>query len=76
MQFSAIVHNLVHDGKAPNYLTTGTWTEGAMKEAQKFTAVNEVASNIPNKYAWIAEYDEWKINADASYFHYCDNETI
>jgi len=76
MQFSAIVDNLVHDGKAPNYLTTGTWTEGAMKEAQKFTPVNEVASNIPNKYAWIAEYDEWKINADASYFHYCDNETI
>lgn len=78
LQFSAIVYNLVHDGKSPNYLTTGSWSEAARNEAKKCTKVpiNEVASNIPNKYAWISEPEEWKINADASYFHYCDNETI
>ena len=76
MQFSAIVHNLGHDGKTTNYLTTGTWSESALNEAKKFTPVNEVATNIPNKYAFISEPSEWKIEHDASYFHFCDNETI
>ena len=76
LQFSAIVYNLVNEGKTTNYLTTGTWSEGALKEATKLTKTNEVATNIPNKYAFISEPEEWKIEKDAAYFHYCDNETI
>lgn len=60
----------------PNYVVSGTWSESAVKEAKKFTTINEVANSIPNKYAFIAEYDQWKINPDAPYFHYCENETI
>lgn len=77
LQFSAIFYNLATEGQVPNYVTTGTWSEAALKEAKKFSKnANEVANNIPNKYEFIAEYDQWKINADAPYFHYCDNETI
>ena len=35
MQFSAVCYNLLNDdaGQKANYLTTGTWTQGAFKEA-------------------------------------------
>jgi phosphoserine aminotransferase len=62
LQFTAIVNNLMHDEKTPNYLTTGSWSESAINEAKKFTGVNEVTSTIQNKYAFIADPSEWKIN--------------
>lgn len=77
LQFSALVYNLKHDDKGANYLTTGSWSEAAIKEAKKVgMQCNEVATNIPNKYEWLAESDQWKIDDKAAYFHYCDNETI
>ena len=57
-------------------MTTGSWSESAINEAKKFCTTNEVATNIPNKYAFISESRDWKIEHDASYFHFCDNETI
>jgi phosphoserine aminotransferase len=78
MQFAAIPFNLSHDGLGANYLTTGTWSETAIKEAQKVCKdpFTEIATNIPNSFAWISEPEEWNIRPDAAYFHYCDNETI
>jgi len=65
------------EGGSSNYLTTGTWSEAAIKEAKKFcTSVTECASNTANKYTDIAEPDQWEISKEAKYFHYCDNETI
>jgi phosphoserine aminotransferase len=70
--------NLLGDeAGSSNYLTTGTWSEAAIKEAKKFcTSVTECASNSANKYTDIAEPDQWEISKEAKYFHYCDNETI
>ena len=78
MQFSAIPLNLFGDveGPAANYLTTGTWSQGAINEAKKYGNITEVANNKDLKYTTIAEPADWNINADAKYFHYCDNETI
>lgn len=47
LQFSAICYNLLSDGEqqSANYLTTGTWSQGAIKEAKKYCAANEVANN-------------------------------
>jgi len=69
---------LLGDNEKPsaNYLTTGTWSESAIKEAKKYCAATEVASNVKDKYAFIAPAEEWKFNKDATFFHYCDNETI
>ena len=77
-QFAAVPLNLFgDDAGAVNYLTTGTWSETAIKEAHKYSSdVTECASNKSVKYTDIAEPTEWKINSDAKYFHYCDNETI
>ena len=78
MQFSAIPFNLYgsEEGANANYLTTGTWSQGAINEAKKYGNVTEVANNKESKYTTLAETADWQINADAKYFHYCDNETI
>ena len=59
-----------------NYLTTGTWSESAVKEAKKYCNAHEVANNVKDKYAFIKPAEEWNIKPDATYFHFCDNETI
>jgi len=76
LQFSAICYNLLEDGEmqTANYLTTGTWSQGAIKEAKKYCNPNEVASNTANGYTTLS--DDWNVDANAKYFHYCDNETI
>lgn len=72
-QFSAIPLNLLGDeAGSANYLTTGTWSEAAIKEAKKYCSeVTECASNGANKYTDIAEPDDWKMSGDAKFFHYC-----
>jgi phosphoserine aminotransferase len=77
MQFAAIPLNLLgNEGGASNYLTSGSWSEGALKEAKKYSTTTEVANNTKDKFWTIDEPSTWKINPEAKYFHYCDNETI
>lgn len=78
LQFSAIAFNLFGDKEdaSANYLTTGTWSQGAIAEAKKYGATTEVANNKEAKYSTIADPADWKIDDKATYFHYCDNETI
>ena len=78
LQFSAIAYNLLGEGEGAkaNYLTTGTWSQGAIAEAKKYGSATEVANNKESKYTTVADPSEWKIDTDAKYFHYCDNETI
>lgn len=77
-QFAAVPYNLLGDEPgSSNYLTTGTWSEAAIKEAKKYcTSVTECANNSGVKYTDVELPENWQINADAKYFHYCDNETI
>jgi phosphoserine aminotransferase len=77
MQFSAICYNLLgEENCTANYLTTGVWSEGAIGEARKFGPMTEVANNKGDKYWNVAEHKDWKIDQNAKYFHYCENETI
>lgn len=57
-------------------MTTGTWSEAAISEANKYCEANEISNNKKHSYQTVDSPDEWKIAEDASYFHYCDNETI
>jgi len=64
-QFSAICYNLLEDGtqvQTANYLTTGVWSEGAIKEARKYCQPNEVASNKPSGYRTIADASQWTVD--------------
>lgn len=60
--FAAIPLNLFGDAEETecNYLTTGTWSEAAIKEVKKYASkVTESASNSSNKYTDIADPSEW-----------------
>ena len=80
LQFSAIPLNLLNGGRA-DYLTTGAWSGKAIKEAQRYAAlglgeINLVATGKEGNFTDVPAQSEWNISDDASYFHYCANETI
>lgn len=73
--FAAVAMNLIGKTGKADYLVTGSWSSMAAKEAARYGKVNWV---IPkqDKYAGIPAAKEWKLDPDASYVYYCDNETI
>jgi len=76
-QFAAVPLNLcpkLKEQKA-DYLITGTWSQKAAKEAAQYVQVNEVVPKA-SKFESIPDKSTWKTSPDATYFHYCDNETI
>ncbi len=80
LQFSAIPLNLLN-GKSADYLTTGTWSAKAIKEASRFAKLGlgdvvEVATSKGSSFTDVPDQSEWNLNKDAAYFHYCANETI
>jgi len=75
-QFAAIPLNVLPDGGKANYVTTGQWSEGAIKDAKKYIEVTECTNNKDLKFTGVASQDTWKVDPDAKYVHYCENETI
>jgi len=74
-QFAAIPLNLCSTlGEEVDYIVTGTWSEKAAKEAEKYCKVNKITN--PNKnYVSIPEFKS-KLSPNAKYVYYCSNETI
>ena len=80
LQFSAIPLNLLNGGRA-DYLTTGTWSGKAIKEAQRYAnlglgEINLVATGKDSNFTDVPAQNDWKVSENAAYFHYCANETI
>ena len=71
-QFYTIPYNLLEHKAA--YLNTGTWAKKAMKEAKLFGEVVEVASSAADGYTYIPK--DYKVPADADYFHITSNNAI
>lgn len=72
LQFCMIPYNLLE--KKAAYLNTGTWASKALKEAKLFGEVVEVASSKADNFTYIPK--DYKIPADADYFHITTNNTI
>ncbi|WP_201593997.1 3-phosphoserine/phosphohydroxythreonine transaminase [Psychrobacter vallis] len=80
LQFSAIPLNLLNGGRA-DYLTTGTWSDKAIKEAKRYAnlglgEINMVATGKDSNFTDVPAQSDWNLSDDAAYFHYCANETI
>lgn len=74
LEFLMVPYNLMKlDGKAA-YLDTGTWANGAIKEAKAFGGTVVVASSKEEKYQYIPK--NYSVPADANYFHCTSNNTI
>jgi phosphoserine aminotransferase len=76
LQFSMIPLNLLRGKASADYVDTGEWSKKALKEAQKFGAVNVVASNSASNCTHVPAFDTWKCDPNAAYLHYTPNETI
>lgn len=73
-QFSMVPLNLLK-GKA-EYAVTGNFSNIAYQEAKKYGEIHCVYDGSENKFTHIPTQDELNLVNDASYFHYCANNTI
>lgn len=76
LQFSAIPLNMLGTKGKADYLVTGQWGDKAQKECNKYGTGNVVASTKATKHTHIPKPEEWKLDPEAAYFHYCMNETV
>jgi phosphoserine aminotransferase len=76
LQFSMVPMNLLPKGRSADYILTGSWGQGAIKEAKKLGAVREAASTADSNFSRVTGQDELKLDAEAAYVHFTSNETI
>ncbi len=75
-QFSMVPMNLIGRTGRADYINTGHWAKGAIKEAKRYGEINIAASAEDRNFTYIPPVAEWKLSRDASYVHYTPNETI
>jgi len=76
LQFAAIPMNLIGKTGKADYAITGNFSNVAMKEAKKYGEVAIACSSEDRNHTYIPEQKDIKVSGDASYFHYCANNTI
>ena len=75
-EFSIVPLNLLRGKKSADYVNTGHWSAGAIKEAKKYCDVAVIASSEDENYTYVPKQSAWKPNRDAAFRHICTNETI
>ncbi|MDO2948888.1 3-phosphoserine/phosphohydroxythreonine transaminase [Aeromonas simiae] len=76
-QFSAVPLNLLGgDNQKADYLLTGVWSQGALKEGVKFGDMQGHAGSVKGEDGITRLLPTPAFRADAAYVHYCPNETI
>jgi phosphoserine aminotransferase len=76
LQFSMVPMNLLPAGRSADYILTGSWGQGAIKEAKKLGAAREAASTADSNFSRVTGQDELKLDPEAAYVHFTSNETI
>ncbi|WP_297198373.1 3-phosphoserine/phosphohydroxythreonine transaminase [uncultured Pluralibacter sp.] len=76
-QFSAIPLNLLGENSTADYVDAGYWAASAVKEAKNYCTphVIDAKVTVDGKRAAIPMRD-WQLSDNATYLHYCPNETI
>ena len=75
-QFSMVPLNLIGKTGKADYAVTGNFSNIAYKEAKKYGQINLAASSEDQNHTYIPTQDQLKLDPEASYFHYCANNTI
>ena len=76
LQFSAVPMNLIGKTGKADYAVTGNFSSVAMKEAKKYGEINTACSSEDKNHTYIPAQENIKLSTDASYFHYCSNNTV
>jgi phosphoserine aminotransferase len=75
-QFALVPMNILPKGGFAEYVVTGMWAEGAVKEGKKIGEVREAYSSAASKHDHVPEQAQIKVDAKAAYLHYTSNNTI
>ena len=75
-QFSMVPLNLLRGHDRADYIDTGIWSRKAIKEAQRYTQVNQAGSTQEQGYSSVPTQSELTLDPQAAYVHYTSNETI
>lgn len=76
LQFSMVPMNLLPKDGSADYVVTGAWSQGAVKEAKKVGNVNIAATTEDTNFNRIPKQDELRLDANAAYAHFTSNNTI
>ncbi len=76
LQFVMVPMNLLPKGKSADYILTGSWGQGAIKEAKKLGTVREAATTADTNFNRLPKPEEIKLDRAAAYVHFTSNETI
>ncbi|MFI5237458.1 MAG: 3-phosphoserine/phosphohydroxythreonine transaminase [Ignavibacteriales bacterium] len=81
LQFSMVPLNLMPPKNKADYISTGTWSKKAIKEAKRVGTVNIAATTEEgagdNKFfKRVPKQNELKLDPDTSYVHFTSNNTI
>src|SRR5882757_5418266 len=72
--FTLIPMNFLHNNA--DYLVGGEWSKKAQSFGKEVGKNNVVASSEASNFDHSPPQSEWKLTADADYFHVCTNETV
>ncbi|MDF2838801.1 MAG: 3-phosphoserine/phosphohydroxythreonine aminotransferase [Evtepia sp.] len=75
-QFSMVPLNLIGKTGKADYAVTGNFSNIAYKEAKRYGEINVAANSEDQNHTYIPTQEQLKLSPDASYFHYCANNTI
>jgi phosphoserine aminotransferase len=76
LQFASIPLNMLGSKTKADYLITGQWGEKAHKECNKYGTGQVACNTKSSKFTTIPSKEEWKLDPEAAYVHYCMNETV
>ena len=72
--FTLIPMNFLHN--SADYLVGGEWSKKAQSFGKEVGKTNVVATTEASNFDHSTPAGEWKLTADADYFHVCSNETV
>lgn len=72
--FTQIPLNFLHT--SADYLVSGEWSKKAASFGKEVGKINIVGTTESSNFDHSTPQGEWKLNADADYFHVCTNETV
>lgn len=76
LQFSGIPLNILGGNSQADYFLTGLWSQLAYEEACKYGDMQVVCHGERDGYRTIPASNQWRLNKQAAYGYYCDNETV
>lgn len=76
LQFTMLPMNLLPKDASADYILTGSWGQGAIKEARKLGTVREAGSTAEGNFSRVTKQAELILDPNAAYVHFTSNETI